>query len=202
MKQQDINVAASLFQRALELEGFSGYKMDVGGGEKIDFISSVAGEQGGLASLMMASDRLAVMQYGVRLWGCGYVHSSDSGDGMAAKALEDFASRDAAASYRAIESIDAKSELGLSLMIARDTVTQMCEKSENNIARLNPVPGFFFGYEMDEDSPEIPFESASDICAFGWRQMMVANRELVLSLGQDLGYEQKPAEPSSQPAQP
>lgn len=202
MKQQDIKVAASLFQRALELEGFSEYRMAVASGEQIDFIGAVAGEQGGLASLMMASDRLAVMQYGERLWSCGYVHSNDSGDGMATRAIEKFTSRDAAASYRAIESMDVQSELGLALMIARDTVTQMCEKGADNVARLNPVPGFFFGYEFDEDSVEIPFESASDICAFGWRQMMVANRELVLSLGQDLGYEQKPAEPRNQPAQP
>jgi hypothetical protein len=86
-------------------------------------------------------------------------------------------------------------------MLARDAVIQMCEKAPDGTARLNPVQGFFFNYEANEETHEIPFESASDICAFGWRQMMVANRDLVLSLGKDLKIEPQlnASEPSAKP---
>jgi hypothetical protein len=201
MKPHDIKIAASIFQKALELEGFSGHTMAIDANEPVDFISAVAGEQGGLSSMMMACDRLAVMQYGVRMWDCGYTRSDTAGDGMAVMPVEDFSSREVAATYRAIDSMDANSEIGLALMLARETVMQMCEKAENNTARLKPVPGYFFDFEMNEETNEIPFESASNICAFGWRQMMAANRDLVLSLGNDLNYEQKPdaPEPSARP---
>jgi hypothetical protein len=201
MREQDIKVAESIFEKALQIEGFSGSVMAVNAETSLDFISAVAGRMGGLASLMMASDRMAVLQYGVRLWDCGYTRSDVTGDGIGITAIEDFSSREVAATYRAIDSIDASTEVGLALMLARDAVIQMCEKAPDGTARLNPVQGFFFNYEANEETHEIPFESASDICAFGWRQMMVANRDLVLSLGKDLKIEPQlnASEPSAKP---
>lgn len=193
MKDNTTKLAASIFRRAMELEGLSTYELQLDDENSVDFVDAVAGEQGGLSSLMLASDRIAVMQYGSRLWDCGYAKSESSGDGLKVKAIEDFSDPDAASSYRAIDSIDARSEVGLALMIARDAVRQLCEPIGENKARLKGVPGFFFGVDFENDQrEEIVFETPSEICAFGFRQMMVSNRELVLSLGKDLSLEAKP----------
>jgi len=202
MSTSPTKIAEEIFRRAMELEGLHAYKLQMAEGEAIDFIDSVCGEKGGLSSLMMASDRLAVMQYGERLWDCGYVKSDTSGDGMAALPIEEFSDSEAAGSYRAFEIIDAASEVGLALMIARDTIKQMCSPVDEGLARLNPVPGHFFSIDMrDPDKREIPFESASEICAFGFRQMLESNRELVLTLGQGMDYQPVPKQ-SKEPTGP
>ncbi len=176
----------------MELEGLTSYELQIDDETFVDFVDAVVGEQGGLSSLMLASDRISVMQYGARLWDCGYAKSETSGDGLKVKAVEDFSDAEAASSYRAIDSIDARSEVGLALMLARDAVRQLCEPINENVARLKGVPGFFFGVDFDNDlREEIAFETPSEICAFGFRQMMLSNRELVLSLGNDLSLDAK-----------
>lgn len=193
MKDKTTQLAASIFRRAMELEGLTSYELQLDEENSVDFVDAVVGEQGGLSSLMLASDRIAVMQYGARLWGCGYAKSETSGDGLKVKPIEDFSDSEAASSYRALDSIDARNEVGLALMIARDAVRQLCEPISENKARLKGVPGFFFGVDFENDQHnEIAFEAPSEICAFGFRQMMLSNRELVLSLGQNLSLDAQP----------
>ncbi len=200
MTGQDLKIASQLFKRAMELEGFSGYKLRLGEGGQVDFMGAVAAESGGLSSLMMGSDRNAVLQYGSRLWNCAYIHDSENGDGLKAIPIEELSDAEVASTYRALDSFDAKTEIGLALMLARDTINQMCQKGPEGQASLTPVPGFFFdlGSSRFSSPEEIPFETVSDITAFGWRQVMEANRELVLTLGQKMQPEPSP-QPSVQP---
>jgi hypothetical protein len=193
MSASPVSLATEIFRRAMELEGFHNCEMRVDEENVVDFIDAVGGEKGGLSSLMMASDRLAVMQYGSRLWNCGYVKSDTSGDGIGVLPVEEFSDGAAASTYRAFDEIDVTSEVGLALMIARDAVKQMCVRVGDGHAKLNPVPGHFFSIDMsDPERHEIPFESASEICAFGFRQMLENNRELVLTLGQGMDYQPAP----------
>lgn len=193
MKDKTTQLAASIFRRAMELEGLTSYELQLDGDNTVDFVDAVVGEKGGLSSLMLASDRIAVTQYGARLWDCGYAKSDTSGDGLQVKPVEEFSDAEAASSYRAIESIDARSEVGLALLIAREAVKQLCEPVNESVARLKGVPGYFFGADFENDQrEEVAFEAPSEIIAFGFRQMMVANRELVLSLGQDLSLDAQP----------